>query len=912
MVRGDSDKKMSKNTEKVVANLRIKQIETGIRSISSILDTRTLFDLDPVDRKDMDATREKEKVQKRLNTRRGNNLSQTNLLNQGVMAVDMLKAKGVSLEKTTEEYGDEERIWRHKYRTPTYTQKRRFDNPKLQEYFNSLNPEEQRQFKIECRQTLYELSSGLRAQMTAAKKDMDNKGVFHPTANAHRAHCMYLLKVYKDVGAEKIEDPVLKKMKKESVDWDNSGTEDSKRLRAASYAPVSRPTTSSSSKVRQALNPRQFERVAEKKKPLQALLTAPSIPNQTTTQRSDSVSISVSSDTRSGPGRLSRHNTSDSPLKPTTKETSMSRQNSRNRMQQAMQTSTPKVTVTGRHNRPGTGTAVEAGLGMDGFVEGCSSDWMIMRLQKDQIDSALTAPDNPMSTPMHRPDSPLWKNIPELSNDERPRTAGFNAEQPIISFVEFQELFYQYAKEAEEEAAKSNLQTNGTSEGDNTGSKSNKSPRGDGAPLPPVQVKTGTGGTKSTTPQNKDKGSRRRRSFGLSKKPSAENTFLGALSDPASQKIMASMQPHVDAFVAVRTKKKHSIDQVNKMMASRPKVAQTKVEMSVGPNYDSDKGKKIVSNVGLKAVRSQTAKVAVPGTTLTPAKKRRGPEGFRNVFADDDASSVAVDDRSASVSAIESRASVSELESDDDDTSSEDEDPLTGTPGKGRGSKFSPGTGPRQSFLQKGRLGKLKKGPTKTEDAQQMLEKQMAVWDALQVTTADRIAIMNKYSSEEYAPYFNDAVHLWSLVAVLVLFRIEMKKMYMNYQRGLLEIPDGGVDDFFFRYALDKIPTQLRRNYNPDNQGRSKRRSGPDALILNLFDEVRSFLTNDSEEIELENMPTHDILLFLHGASKRLDQRLLKTLDEAEEKFFDVVPFGIISCKEWLANKAQRFPVPKN
>ena len=76
MVRGDSDKKMSKNTEKVVANLRIKQIETGIRSISSILDTRTLFDLDPVDRKDMDATREKEKVQKRLNTRRGNNLSQ--------------------------------------------------------------------------------------------------------------------------------------------------------------------------------------------------------------------------------------------------------------------------------------------------------------------------------------------------------------------------------------------------------------------------------------------------------------------------------------------------------------------------------------------------------------------------------------------------------------------------------------------------------------------------------------------------------------------------------------------------------------------------------------------------------------------------------------------------------------------
>ena len=192
------ERKVSKSTEKVVANLRMKQIENGIRSISSILDTRKLYELDTTERKDLNGAREREKQEKRNNTRRVNAILFSSLTNQGNIALELLKEKGIEIQATTEEYGDEERIWKHKYHTSSYTQKRRFENPKLHEYFQHLNSEEQKEFKIQCRDTLYKLSSELRKNHFNLKNEMDHRGIFHPAANAHRAHCMYLMKLYKE------------------------------------------------------------------------------------------------------------------------------------------------------------------------------------------------------------------------------------------------------------------------------------------------------------------------------------------------------------------------------------------------------------------------------------------------------------------------------------------------------------------------------------------------------------------------------------------------------------------------------------------------------------------------------------------------------------------------------------------
>jgi hypothetical protein len=44
------------------------------------------------------------------------------------------------------------------------------------------------------------------------KRELDSNGVFHPEANAHRVHCLYRLKLYKNLNCYSIEYPILKEM----------------------------------------------------------------------------------------------------------------------------------------------------------------------------------------------------------------------------------------------------------------------------------------------------------------------------------------------------------------------------------------------------------------------------------------------------------------------------------------------------------------------------------------------------------------------------------------------------------------------------------------------------------------------------------------------------------------------------
>lgn len=189
---------ISKATNKVVAQMRIREIEKNVRSMSSILDTRTLYSIENVHKKQSASKKLTAAGKRSAHERRDNNTVQSSILNQGLLAAAALKAGGVKMANTTEEYGNEENIWKHKYRTPTYTQKRRFNNPKLHEYFKTLNGEEQKDFKQQCRDSLYAMSTAMRENVAEIKNKMDERGVFHPAANAHRAHCAYLLKVYKE------------------------------------------------------------------------------------------------------------------------------------------------------------------------------------------------------------------------------------------------------------------------------------------------------------------------------------------------------------------------------------------------------------------------------------------------------------------------------------------------------------------------------------------------------------------------------------------------------------------------------------------------------------------------------------------------------------------------------------------
>lgn len=54
-----------------------------------------------------------------------------------------------------------------------------------------------------------------------------------------------------------------------------------------------------------------------------------------------------------------------------------------------------------------------------------------------------------------------------------------------------------------------------------------------------------------------------------------------------SQKLVASMQPHLDAFVNMKTKKKHNVETVNKMLATLPKT--TVKSETLKPKVDDER-----------------------------------------------------------------------------------------------------------------------------------------------------------------------------------------------------------------------------------------------------------------------------------------------------------------------------------
>jgi hypothetical protein len=53
------------------------------------------------------------------------------------------------------------------------------------------------QFKQKITDTVISLAKKYRSECLQMKLNMDLNGVFHPEANAHRVHCIYLMKLYK-------------------------------------------------------------------------------------------------------------------------------------------------------------------------------------------------------------------------------------------------------------------------------------------------------------------------------------------------------------------------------------------------------------------------------------------------------------------------------------------------------------------------------------------------------------------------------------------------------------------------------------------------------------------------------------------------------------------------------------------
>lgn len=174
--------------DELVKQARLNAIEKEHRSRGSIVDNRELHKIvDPPSR--VLQKLQKQESDRRLNSRKTNRGidDETNPNDFDIQAFPL----------DDDDFENEEQMWKSKAATPAYIQKRRYENPELQKFRETMTTTQQSLFKVRTTEVLRNLARKLRAEMMELKRDLDRAGVFHSAANAHRVHCMYLMKLYK-------------------------------------------------------------------------------------------------------------------------------------------------------------------------------------------------------------------------------------------------------------------------------------------------------------------------------------------------------------------------------------------------------------------------------------------------------------------------------------------------------------------------------------------------------------------------------------------------------------------------------------------------------------------------------------------------------------------------------------------
>lgn len=202
-------KSILKSTEELVTQARLNDIAREHQSIGSILDNRCLYALEVP--KKRDRTQSKLEIEKRLHSRRGGR-GESDIKAKADQALESFKDRGVNVEMLIGNYAIEQAIWKEKSSQMSYSQKRKYQYPELQRFKDSMTGIQRNIFKEKISEAIIALADRYRAECQAMKADMDLNGVFHPEANAHRVHCIYLMKLHKGIRSETIEDPILRRL----------------------------------------------------------------------------------------------------------------------------------------------------------------------------------------------------------------------------------------------------------------------------------------------------------------------------------------------------------------------------------------------------------------------------------------------------------------------------------------------------------------------------------------------------------------------------------------------------------------------------------------------------------------------------------------------------------------------------
>lgn len=208
----DKEKQLFRETEELVTAARLDKIMRDHKSMAAVLDTRELFTITDVHLKTNKANRQESEA--RMVSRRGGR-AEMDIKSKVNLAVDSFKEKGVNIHLHTGNYEMEVRIWKGKSSKPSYGEQRKFRYPELDDFFHHMTNDQRLSFKEKVGGQLIRLSEKLRVECKQLKADMDLNGIFHPEANAHRAHCTYITLLHKNIESKNIEDIVLREMYRE-------------------------------------------------------------------------------------------------------------------------------------------------------------------------------------------------------------------------------------------------------------------------------------------------------------------------------------------------------------------------------------------------------------------------------------------------------------------------------------------------------------------------------------------------------------------------------------------------------------------------------------------------------------------------------------------------------------------------
>lgn len=198
----------------LVTLARLKKIEREHKSLGSTLDKRILYKIEdpkfPTNREDRINNRRAGVVSTQLENNYQNNhghLYNHNINNNDIPIIrkesdasqlsELEKIQLIVNSKIAEDFENEELIWKTKSNSANYSIKRKFHNPELQEFLDNFTTSEKEKFYKKCKERVIKISIKLRKEINNLKSDMNESGMFHPDANTHRAHCLYLTKLFK-------------------------------------------------------------------------------------------------------------------------------------------------------------------------------------------------------------------------------------------------------------------------------------------------------------------------------------------------------------------------------------------------------------------------------------------------------------------------------------------------------------------------------------------------------------------------------------------------------------------------------------------------------------------------------------------------------------------------------------------